>query len=119
MEIDDELGRRLHDWSTRGQQLSTNEQMQLQAWYAKWDRIEMKQLGLTPEQIAAEEAELADLQALVEVEEAQAAALAESNWRLAQQNDALRAEIDALRRQAAERRAGLSVHPSHSPQPVG
>lgn len=118
MEIDDELGRQLHDRATRGQQLSIEEQSQLQAWYDKWDRIEMGQLGLTPERIAAEEAELAELQAIVEAEEARVAELAESNWRLAQQNDALRAEIEVLRRQVAER-AALPGQPSHTTQPVG
>ncbi len=119
MEIDDELGRRLHDRATRGQPLSAAERAQLQSWYDKWDRIEMGQLGLTPEQMAAEEAQLAELHAQVEAEETRVAELIESNWELDRQNEALRAEIESLRLHLAERAASLSAQPPQPAQPVG
>lgn len=97
MEIDDELGMKLHDKATRGQPLSAEEQAQLQSWYDKWDRIEMEQLGLTPERMAEEEGRLAELRAQVQAEETQVAELAELNCELARQNEALRAEIESLR----------------------
>ncbi len=45
----DELGQKLHDRATRGQKLSTEEQEQLEAWYAKMDRAEAADLGLGKE----------------------------------------------------------------------
>ncbi len=119
MEIDDELGQQLHDLATRGHQLSAEEEAQLQSWYDKWDLIEMEQLGLTPEQIAAEEAQLAELRVQVEAEEARVAEIAESNWQLTKQNEALRAEIESLRQQLAERAAALSTQPPQPTQPIG
>ncbi len=41
-----ELGQELHDRATRGQELSSEEQEQLQAWYAEMDRAEAADLGL-------------------------------------------------------------------------
>jgi hypothetical protein len=103
MEIDDELGRQLHDRATRGQTLSAEEQEQLQAWYDKWDRIEMEQFGLTPEQEAAEEARLTELHAQIAAEEALLAEILTRNQTLVAQNEALRAEIRSLKERQAER----------------
>jgi predicted RNase H-like nuclease (RuvC/YqgF family) len=119
MEIDDELGMKLHDKATRGLPLSTEEQAQLQSWYDKWDRIEMEQLRLTPEQMAEEESRLAELRAQVEAEEMQVAELIKSNWELARQNEALHAEIESLRQQLTERIVSKPSQPPQSAQPIG
>ena len=43
----DDLGQDLHDRATRGEQLSPENQMQLEAWYAAQDRAEMETLSGT------------------------------------------------------------------------
>ncbi len=45
----DELGQQLHDRATRGHSLSTEQQEQLEAWYAEMDRAEAADLGLDKE----------------------------------------------------------------------
>ena len=45
--ISDELGCQLQDLVRRGQQLTAEEQAQLEAWYAERDRAEMTPPGLT------------------------------------------------------------------------
>ncbi len=102
MEIDDSLGSQLHDRSTRGLALTEEEQAQLQAWYDKWDRIEMAQWGLTPEQEAEDERQLAVLHAQVAEAEASLAEVRARNRTVAAQNETLRAEIRALRQPVAE-----------------
>ncbi len=46
MVVDDELGRQLHDRVTRGEELSKEDQILLDAWYEAQDRAEMKGLNL-------------------------------------------------------------------------
>jgi hypothetical protein len=41
----DDLGRDLHDRATRGEQLSSEQQMQLDAWYGAQDRADMEVLN--------------------------------------------------------------------------
>lgn len=77
-------------------QMSAEEQVRLQAWYEKWDRIEMEQLGLTPERIAKEEGDIAWLRTLVEKEELRLAQLVQANQEMAPRNQALRLEIELL-----------------------
>jgi hypothetical protein len=40
--ISDELGRQLHDRSTRGESLSIEEEQQLNSWYDQQDEIESR-----------------------------------------------------------------------------
>lgn len=47
--MSDERGQQLHDRATRGQQLTAEEQEQLDAWYAEMDRAEALELGLDRE----------------------------------------------------------------------
>ncbi len=47
--MNDQLGQQLHDRATRGQRLSTEEQKQLEAWYAEMDRAEAANLGVDKE----------------------------------------------------------------------
>ena len=46
MVVDEELGRQLHDRATRGEELSKEDQMLLEAWYEAQDHVEMKSLNL-------------------------------------------------------------------------
>ncbi len=43
--MSDELGQQLHDRATRGEELSPEEQKQLETWYAELDRAEATDLG--------------------------------------------------------------------------
>ncbi len=45
--VSDNVGQRLHDRATRGESLSSEEQAQLNEWYAEQDRAEAKMLGVT------------------------------------------------------------------------
>lgn len=47
MIVDDELGKQLHDRATRGEELSQEDQILLDAWYEAQDRAEMNGLNLT------------------------------------------------------------------------
>jgi len=58
MVVDEKLGRQLHDRATRGEKLSKEDQMLLDAWYEAQDRAEMNGLNLT----ATEEAKTIKLQ---------------------------------------------------------
>lgn len=58
MVIDDELGRQLHDRATRGEELSREDQILLEAWYEAQDRAEMNGLNLA----ATDEAKTIKLQ---------------------------------------------------------
>ena len=58
MVVDDELGRQLHDRATRGEELSKEDQILLDAWYEAQDRAEMKSLNLA----ATDEAKTIKLQ---------------------------------------------------------
>jgi hypothetical protein len=46
MVVNDKLGRQLHDRATRGEELSKEDQILLEAWYEAQDRVEMKSLNL-------------------------------------------------------------------------
>jgi hypothetical protein len=98
MEIDDELGMKLHDKATRGQALSEEEQAQLQAWYDAKDREEAEMLRLSP--LALVEAEIVtqtrQMIALI-------TKLTRQNEVIARQNESLLAEIASLRHQLASR----------------
>ena len=92
--ISDELGKQLHDRATRGETLTAEEQARLESWYAVQDSAEMKELGL-----AEKEETASTLKAQVDAALAQLAAVTQRIQELAAENDALRREIAALRRQ--------------------
>ena len=58
MVVDDEIGRQLHDRATRGEELSKEDHVLLDAWYEAQDRAEMKSLNLA----ATDEAKTIKLQ---------------------------------------------------------
>ena len=92
--ISDDLAKQLHDKATRDEPLSAEEQTQLEKWYALQDNAESKALGLT----AAEET-LATLQAQVDAALAQLMTVTKRIQEIAAENETLRREITALRRQ--------------------
>jgi septal ring factor EnvC (AmiA/AmiB activator) len=95
--VPDELGKQLHNRATRGEALSTEEQAQLENWYATQDRAESDQLGLT----AAAET-VASLQIQIDSALTSLAAITRRVQEIAEENQALRREIAALCRQLAQ-----------------
>lgn len=92
----DDQGQDLHDRATRGEQLSPENQMQLEAWYAAQDRVEMEILSGT---MQAKDSAL--LQTQVDAAMEQLATLSQRIQKTAAENAALRREITMLRRRLA------------------
>lgn len=90
----DEPMNQLHDKATRDVRLSSDEQAQLDAWYAHQDAAESAILGQ-----ANPPPTLVALQAQVETAVAQLLTVTQRVRDLTLQNDALRLDIAALQRQ--------------------
>jgi hypothetical protein len=95
--VPDELGKQLHDRATRGEALSTEEQAQLEDWYATQDRAESDRLGLT-----ATSETVASLQIQIDSALASLATITKRIQEIAEENQALRREIAAICRQLAQ-----------------
>ena len=96
----DDMARLWHDQATRGEQLSAEEQAQLENWYALQDDAERQMLGLT-----TNEETLATLQTQIEATLTQIVTVTRRIQETASENEVLRREIAVLRRQVA----GLST----------
>lgn len=94
--ISDELGRRLHDRATRGEKLTTEEQKQLENWYALQDGAESSLLKL-----AIAEPDVSELRSQVEVVLSQLTAITQRIQQVTLENEILRREIAALHQQLA------------------
>jgi len=94
--VSDDLAKQLHDRATRGELLSAEEQAQLENWYALQDSAESHALGMT----AAEET-AATLRSQVDAALVQLITVTKRVQEIAAENEALRREIIALRRQLA------------------
>lgn len=94
----DDTARKLHDRFSRGEALSVEEQVRLENWYASQDTAESKMLGLT-----TGEKTVASLQAQVDAALTQLTTVAKRIQDVASENDTLRREIAALRRQLMQR----------------
>lgn len=92
--IADDIARKLHDKSSRGETLSAEEQKELENWYASQDTAESKILGLT-----TGEKMVASLQAQIDAALAQLTTVAKRIQEVASENETLRREIATLRRQ--------------------
>jgi peptidoglycan hydrolase CwlO-like protein len=95
--ISDDIARKLHDRSSRGETLSAEEQKQLQDWYANQDTAESKSLGL-----AASEKSVVSLQSQVDAALAQLMTVTKRIQEVASENETLRREIAVLRRQLVQ-----------------
>ena len=96
--ISDEVGRQLHDRASRSGSLSTEERQQLDEWFSAQDQAESALLspqGVDPA--------LADLRGRVDSALEQVGAVTRNIQRLSADNDSLRRENAALRRQLASR----------------
>lgn len=94
--VSDEVGLELHERATRGEQLSAEEQAQLEAWYAVQDEAEAALLG------PGEVREIDSLEAQVESAAAQLSSVTARIQQVMAENQALRREVAALRKQLAE-----------------
>ena len=96
--ISDDTARKLHDRSSRGETLSTEEQKQLQDWYATQDTFESDLLGLT-----TSENRVTSLQSQVDAALTQLMTVTKRIQEVASENETLRREIAALRHQLRQR----------------
>jgi hypothetical protein len=95
--ISDDFGKALHDRLTRGEQLSIEEQGQLESWYETQDNLESNILGTT-----AEKKTIVKLQAQIEVALTQLIAITNRIQEVASENEMLRQEISNLRHQLVD-----------------
>ncbi len=94
----DEKGKALHDKASKGEKLSQEEQRLLEQWYAKMDQEESISLGM-----AKQTEFLNNLKAQIETALSQLVKLSNRIQQIALENDKLRNENEALRRQLAKR----------------
>ena len=98
MVVDDELGRQLHDRATRGEELSKEDQMLLDAWYEAQDRAEIKGLNLA----ATDEAKTIKLQKEIDSVLIQLRTATKRIQEITRENDVLRQEIARMRQQLTQ-----------------
>lgn len=98
MVVDDELGRQLHDRATRGEELSRENQILLDAWYEAQDRAEMKGLNLA----ATDEAKTIKLQKEIDSVLIQLRTATKRIQDITRENDVLRQEIARMRQQLTQ-----------------
>ena len=106
MQVDDELGVKLHDRATRGLSLSEEEQLQLQAWYKEKDREEAEMLRASRDRNNREEQKACDkLNETLTLITSLSKKIAETEA----ENELLRQEIAVLRRRLAEKSQPLAA----------
>jgi len=99
--IPDEIGQKLHDRATRGENLTTEEQDLLRRWYDHHDKEEMVQLNAAPVPSG-----LSDLQTRVQQATTQVVAQAQRIEAITAENAQLRQEIASLQRLLSEKLTG-------------
>lgn len=99
--ISDELGMELHDRYTLDEPLTSQEQAQLEAWYAQKDSAEAVLLEQNQPQLP----NLTMLQAQLDAALAQLTAVIQRLQQITLENDAIREEIAGLKQQLATPRS--------------
>jgi len=99
--ISDKLGRELHDRSTRGKQLTDEEQAQLKSWYEYQDDLESKSLGVMTGNIIDDKA-ITKLQDQIEATLNQIKIVTKRIQELTTENERLRQEINRLNSQLVQ-----------------
>lgn len=94
--ISENMAKQLHDRATRGESLTREEQTELENWYALQDQIESERLGLSKPDTPN-----ANLQTQIKNALSQLDGITKRIQEVTSENDALRREIVALRRQLA------------------
>ena len=97
MVVEDELGKQLHDRATRGEELSKEDQMLLDAWSEAQDRAEMKGLNLA----ATDETKTIKLQKEIDSVLIQLRTATKRIQEINRENDVLRQEIARMRCQSS------------------
>jgi peptidoglycan hydrolase CwlO-like protein len=95
--MSDELGRQLHDRSTRGEVLSTLEEQQLDAWYDSQDQRESELLLSS----SVPTSNLSELQTQIEKSLNQLEAVVDRIQKVSAENTVLQREVAELRQQLA------------------
>jgi len=95
--VSDELGKQLHNQKTRGETLSTEEQVQLNAWYEEQDRVETL---ILQHHVPTESR--SSLQTEIDRVLHQITGAAKHIQDIARQNEVLREEIQRFRRQLTQ-----------------
>lgn len=88
---------KLHDRATRGEQLTAEEQAQLEHWYAVEDETEMQLLAQSITQTSATSFDISSLQAQLETALSQLATTTQQIQQITLENKALRQEIAELK----------------------
>jgi len=96
--VEDALARRLHDKMTRGGALTEAERAQLEAWYERQDNEEEALLSSTPQTPET----LRTLRSEVDTALSQLSTVTRRIQTLADENEVLRRDIDALHQQLAQ-----------------
>ena len=94
----DEFIKQLHVRASKGETLSAQEQKLLDDWYASQDALESAMLTRSSNDKTIE-----NLRAQLEISQSQLIAVMQRIQQVTIENDALRREIDALRRQLIRR----------------
>jgi len=98
MMVNDEIGKQLHDRATRGEDLSKEDLILLDAWYEAQDRKEMESLNLA----VTDEAKTAKLQKEIDSVLIQVRTVTKRIQEITRENDVLRHEIAKMHHQLTQ-----------------
>ena len=103
--ISENIAKQLHDRSTRGHSLSTEEKAMLEEWYTLQDTAESQALGMS----AGNDNNVATLQRQVDVALTQLTTVTTRIQEIAAENEKLKHEITLLRGQLAQQAPTIQV----------
>ena len=96
--IPNELGLQLHDRVTRGERLNADELVQLDTWYAEQDQAEFQELSHEDDTVTKD---MTVLRGEIDAALLRLETLTGQVRRIAGENEQLRSDISALRRQVS------------------